>query len=93
LVADLIIPDIYIYLKVNIDNSLFRKNRENNRENTWSSKRFLERMTFFYDEFFRFMKKNTIVIEIDTNNISEKKVQKIVYSILKQYENKKISIL
>lgn len=67
---DLVLADIYIYLKVPRDQALIRKNRIANSESAWCNLDFLNRMSDFYDQVFDKLKHLSFVIEIDTNSTS-----------------------
>ncbi len=67
---DLVLADIYIYLKVPQDQALIRKNRIANSESVWCNLDFLNRMSDFYDQVFDKLQHLSFVIVIDTNSTS-----------------------
>ncbi len=62
--TELILADIYIYLRLTPELSIARKKM--NRDSVWSNPEFLTYLKEFYDDYFDYLKHIAFVVEIDT---------------------------
>jgi thymidylate kinase len=79
--TELVLLDIYVYLRLTPELSIARKKRE--QDSIWSNPEFLTYLKEFYDDYFDYLKHIAFVVEINTADESLEKAIKHVKKIIR----------
>lgn len=78
-----IVPDLYVYIDINVETSLLRKNRPVTQDDIWTQEKYLHSIKFFYNNYFKSIEPDVPLVVIDGNQPLDKiyeDVRKIIFS-------------